>query len=182
VGLDHALGHQAICALLIKRGEARSEECRYRITPGGGGITSRQVAFAVLEFPTGIVFREGLFRRSYRVAERIVHQLIDDIDGSEIPEGGGERIEFSLRGASYQIDLSAANIAKLDKALKPYISAATKVRKSRGSRVKAAANGNGSASKEQLSAIRDWARKNGHEIADRGRIKTEVVEAFEAAH
>jgi Lsr2 len=174
VGLDHALGHQAICALLIKRGEARSEECRYRITPGGGGITSRQVAFAVLEFPTGIVFREGLFRRSYRVAERIVHQLIDDIDGSEI--------EFSLRGASYQIDLSAANIAKLDKALKPYISAATKVRKSRGSRVKAAANGNGSASKEQLSAIRDWARKNGHEIADRGRIKTEVVEAFEAAH
>lgn len=116
------------------------------------------------------------------MAERIVHQLIDDIDGSEIPEGGGERIEFSLRGASYQIDLSAANIAKLDKALKPYISAATKVRKSRGSRVTAAANGNGSASKEQLSAIREWARKNGHEIADRGRIKTEVVEAFEAAH
>ena len=62
------------------------------------------------------------------MAEVIVRQLIDDIDGSEIREGGGERVDFSFRGADYQIDLSAANIAKLEKALKPYIDAAAKVR------------------------------------------------------
>jgi len=116
------------------------------------------------------------------VAERVVRQLIDDIDGSEISDGGGERIEFSVRGTAYQIDLSTANAAKFDKALAPFVAAAMKVRGGgRGSRGKTT-NGNGSPSKEQLAAIRDWARKNGHNVADRGRIKAEVVEAFEAAH
>lgn len=115
------------------------------------------------------------------MAERIVRQLIDDLDGSEIPEDGGERVEFSVRGANYQIDLSTANAAKFDKALKPFVAAAMKVRASRGSRTKAA-NGTGTGSKEQLSAIREWARENGHQVSDRGRIKAEVVEEFNAAH
>jgi hypothetical protein len=115
------------------------------------------------------------------MAERIVRQLIDDIDGSEISDGGGERIEFSLRGVEYQIDLSAANIAKLDKALKPYVDAAAKVRGGGARRVKSI-GAKAASSKEQLSAIREWARKNGHEVSDRGRIKAEVLEAFEAAH
>lgn len=114
------------------------------------------------------------------MAERIVRQLIDDIDDSEIPEGGGERVEFSLRGITYQIDLSTANAAKLDKALKPFVDAAMKVGSSRGGRPKA--NGNAKSTPETLAAIRDWARKNGHQVSDRGRIKTEVVHAFEAAH
>lgn len=115
------------------------------------------------------------------MAERIVRQLIDDIDGTEIRDGGGERIEFSFRGVDYQIDLSSANAAKLDKALTPYIDAAAKVRGGgRGRRSKA--GGSGRTSPEQLAAIREWARKNGHEVADRGRIKAEIVEAFEAAH
>jgi hypothetical protein len=113
------------------------------------------------------------------VAERIVRQLIDDIDGSEIPDGGGERVEFSLRGVSYQIDLSTANVAKLDKALKLYVDSAAKVGGTRARRVKSST---GKAPREQLSAIREWARKNGHEVADRGRIKGEIVQAFEAAH
>ncbi|MFV8296012.1 histone-like nucleoid-structuring protein Lsr2 [Mycolicibacterium fortuitum] len=116
------------------------------------------------------------------MAERIVRQLIDDIDGSDITEGDGERVEFSLRGVDYQIDLSAANIAKLDKALKPYLTAATRIRGGRGRRPKNVASESASASKAQLAAIRQWARKNGYEVLDRGRIKAEVIEAFEAAH
>lgn len=115
------------------------------------------------------------------MAERIVRQLIDDLDGSEIAEGGGERVEFSLRGVDYQIDLSAANAAKFDKALKPFVDGAMKLRGSRGGRGKTTTS-RGPASKEHLTAIREWARKNGHEVSDRGRIKAEIVEAFEAAH
>lgn len=115
------------------------------------------------------------------MAERIVRQLIDDLDGSEISDDGGERIEFSLRGVDYQIDLSTANIAKLDKALKPYVDAAAKVRGSRTRQVKSTGS-NGASSKEHLAAVRAWARKNGHEVSDRGRIKAEILEAFEAAH
>jgi Lsr2 len=119
---------------------------------------------------------EGVF-----MAERIVRQLIDDLDGSDITEGAGERVEFSVRGVAYQIDLSTANAANFDKALKPFVDGALKLRGSRGGRGKAT-SGSGSASREQLAAIREWARKNGLEVSDRGRIKAEVVEAFEAAH
>lgn len=114
------------------------------------------------------------------MAERIVRQLIDDIDGSDISDGAGEQLEFSVRGVTYTIDLSSANIAKFDKAMKPYIDAAAKVGGSRGRRVKAASNSK--SSPEQLSAIRDWARKEGYEISDRGRIRAEIVEAFNDAH
>lgn len=116
------------------------------------------------------------------MAERIVHQLIDDIDGSEIPDGGGERVEFSLRGVEYRIDLSTANAAKLDKALKPFVAAALKVRGPRGRRPKAVGSNSSSSSKDRLGTIREWARESGYEVSDRGRIKAEIVEAFEAAH
>jgi hypothetical protein len=35
---------------------------------------------------------------------------------------------------------------------------------------------------EQTAAIRAWARQNGHQVSDRGRIAKTVVEAFRAAH
>ena len=68
------------------------------------------------------------------MAERIVRQLIDDIHKTEIPEGKGERIEFSLRGSTYRIDLNDTNVAKMEKVLVPYIESATKVGPSDGPR------------------------------------------------
>lgn len=55
-----------------------------------------------------------------------------------------------------------------------------KVKAARATRTKVSSNGK--ASKEQLTAVREWARANGHDVSDRGRIKAEVFEAFEAAH
>jgi hypothetical protein len=118
-----------------------------------------------------------------QVAERIVRQLIDDIDGSEIPEGGGARIEFSVRGVEYAIDLSAVNTAKFDKALKPYIAAAQQIRRASQPRKPKATSAPAAAlTGEQSAAVRDWARNNGYEVSSRGRIRTEIIEAFEAAH
>lgn len=134
-----------------------------------------------VELPSSGV-TDGVTAKGRNMAERVIRQLIDDIDGSEITDGGGERVEFSLRGVDYKIDLSTANVTKLEKALKPYVVAAMKVRSSRGARPKAGANRSGSAATEQLTAIREWARKNGHQVSERGRIKAEVVEAFKAAH
>ena len=139
------------------------------------------------------------------MAERIVRQLIDDLDGTEIADASGERVIFSVRGTTYELDLSATNAAKLDRALKPFIDAAVKARRETGSTAKeaertriprknAAARGRrkgGRMSKtaartrtpnEQLGAIRDWARENGYKISNRGRIRSEILEAFEAAH
>jgi hypothetical protein len=37
-------------------------------------------------------------------------------------------------------------------------------------------------SKEQRGAVRDWANANGFQVGERGRIKSEIISAFEAAH
>jgi hypothetical protein len=118
------------------------------------------------------------------VAERIVRQLIDDIDKTEIPEGKGERIEFSLRGATYRIDLNDTNVAKLEKVLAPYIESATKVGGSNGRR-HGAKKLNTATSRprgEELAQIRKWAATHGHKVSARGRIPAAVVEAYQTAH
>jgi hypothetical protein len=118
------------------------------------------------------------------MAERLVSQLIDDIDGTEIPQGSGEQIEFALRGVKYRIDLTDRNVAKLDKALKPFIASATKV-PSRQGRTKQAGSGRGAANRrrrtKQLdnSAIRTWAGENGFEVSARGRIPANIVTAYQ---
>jgi hypothetical protein len=139
------------------------------------------------------------------MAERMVRQLIDDLDGTEIENGNGERVVFTLRGATYQIDLSPANVKKLDKALKPFVDAAVRVRRGNARRVDGAGRtgrpkkstaskagrGTGRATKKtartrtpkvQPAAIREWARRNGYQMSERGRISSEIVEAFEAAN
>ena len=117
------------------------------------------------------------------MAERIVRQLVDDLDGSEIADGKGEQLEFTVRGMTYRLDLTQANVTKFDKALAPFIESATKVgaprRRSRGG-VDARSKSRGS--KRELSAIRAWASKHGHQVSTRGRIPGEVMNAYEAAH
>lgn len=115
------------------------------------------------------------------MAERIIYQLVDDISGTEIAEGSGERIPFSFRGVDYQIDLAAANVAKLDKAFKPYIDAATQIRGAKSRRAKSSGR-TAPTSKERLAAIREWARSNGYDVSDRGRIKADIVDAYDAAN
>ena len=59
-------------------------------------------------------------RGTGHVAKQTTVILVDDLDGSEATE----QVEFAVDGRSYEIDLSAANSAKLREALAPYISAA----------------------------------------------------------
>ncbi|MEO7127004.1 MAG: Lsr2 family protein [Nakamurella sp.] len=105
--------------------------------------------------------------------------MVDDIDGS----AGAESISFSLDGAAYEIDLSDANAKKLRDALATYIAHGRKVAARRG-RAPRVGRGRSSASvdRDQVSIIRDWARRNGHQVSDRGRLSASVVAAFDAAH
>jgi len=116
------------------------------------------------------------------MAERLVRQLIDDLDGTEIPEGKGEQVEFAVRGVAYRIDLSSGNVTKFEKALAPFIESATKVAGRRGRPRGSRRDGSAARSKEELSAIREWAKKNGHKVSARGRIPGDVAQAYQAAH
>ena len=117
------------------------------------------------------------------MAERVIRQVVDDIDGTDITDGGGETVEFSVRGVAYRIDLSSQNLAKFDKALTPYVKAAEKVsgeeRPRKASRRRK--GGGKTQSRTPLSSIRAWANENGYTVSTRGRIPAEVVEAYEAA-
>lgn len=121
------------------------------------------------------------------MARRIIHQLVDDIDGAVLDEGAGETVSFTLDGRAYEIDLSEKNAQALRDALQPWIDAGRRVtaggspsggRERRGSR----ANQSRAGAKRNLSAVRSWARKNGHEVSDRGRVPASVLEAYDAAN
>ena len=85
---------------------------------------------------------------------------------------------LQLDGTSYEIDLAEKNAKELREVFSRYVSAARKVgrgnRASGGGRSRATG---GRMDREQAGAIRDWARKNGHAVSDRGRIPASVVEA-----
>lgn len=42
------------------------------------------------------------------MARRIVHQLVDDLDGTVLAPGEGETVLFLIDGTAYEIDLTDA--------------------------------------------------------------------------
>ena len=111
-------------------------------------------------------------------------RLVDDLDGAT----ADETVEFGIDGKNYEIDLSKENAGRLRDALADYVSAARRS----GGRRRGSSAGTGSSSggagtapkgrasidREQNQAIRDWARKRGMKVSDRGRIPAEVLEAY----
>ena len=108
------------------------------------------------------------------MAQRIQTILDDDLDGGP----ADVTVQFSYQGTQYEIDLSKKNEAKLIKALEPFTSKARKTGGSRRSTAKAAV---GKTDKNQLQAMREWARANGHKVSDRGRISQDVQDAYNAS-
>ncbi|HYN94669.1 MAG TPA: Lsr2 family protein [Pilimelia sp.] len=112
------------------------------------------------------------------MAKQIIHKLVDDLDGGD----ADETVKFALDGIQYEIDLSKKNAAKLRDAFAPYVGAGTKV--GRGGVVvggrAARGRGGAAADREQNRAIRAWAKREGRDISDRGRIPQEIVEEFHA--
>ena len=111
--------------------------------------------------------------------------LVDDIDGS----AATETVAFALDGASYEIDLNDKNAKKLRDAVANFVAHARRadsghrpatrtrtIAKAKPGRTRT------SPDREQTAAIRDWARKQGLEVSERGRLSAAVIEAFNEAH
>ncbi len=116
------------------------------------------------------------------MARKIIHQLVDDIDGTLLEAGEGETVLFSLDGVAYEIDLTGENAAELRGTLERYTSAARTVSSSRATTSSASAGRKRRRSGQQdYSGAREWAKQNGYQISDRGRVPASVLEAYEAA-
>lgn len=107
------------------------------------------------------------------MAQKVTIDHVDDLDGKTITDTDNPVVAFGLDGKSYEIDLSEKNQQKLRKALEPYIAQARKVRQSGGGR--SVSPQSGPSPKE----VREWARANGYEVPDRGRVPADVRAAFD---
>jgi Lsr2 len=109
------------------------------------------------------------------VAQKIQILFIDDIDGGEA-EG---TVRFGLDGTDYEIDLNAKNAAALRKALAKYVDSARRAPGASRRPVRTGRRGSDGAA--DSTAVRVWAKSQGIEVKDRGRVPAEIVEKFKAA-
>lgn len=102
--------------------------------------------------------------------------IIDDLDGTTVEEGKGETVKFALDNTSFEIDLGEKNAKDFRKLLAPYVQAGRVAGRSTSARSSAP-----KANKAELAALRTWARANGFEVSDRGRVSQEIRDAYAAA-
>jgi hypothetical protein len=112
------------------------------------------------------------------MAQRVNVVLVDDIDGSD----AAETVSFALDGVDYEIDLSDQHAEELRGAVSLYVGHARRTggRRKNGRRASTAPASDGSA--PSAADIRSWARENGFEVPERGRVSAEVREAYAAAN
>jgi Lsr2 len=107
------------------------------------------------------------------MARNVQVVVSDDLDGSD----GAETVSFGFDSVSYEIDLSAKNRAKFERAFEPYVEAGRRI--SRGRRP---GSSRPTGPRIDRAQIRAWANENGLDVSERGRISAEVMQKYEAAH
>ncbi|MGA9311470.1 MAG: Lsr2 family protein [Pseudonocardiaceae bacterium] len=118
------------------------------------------------------------------MAQKTIVTLVDDLTGEEAENIS--TVEFALDGVTYELDLTDENSTKLHDALSQYAQAGRKIgaRRRGGPRPGRVINSTGGTTgynRETLKSIREWAKKNGHNVSDRGRLSTEVMQAWQTA-
>ncbi|WP_314178386.1 histone-like nucleoid-structuring protein Lsr2 [Streptomyces winkii] len=109
------------------------------------------------------------------MAQKVQVLLVDDLEGGE----ADETVTFALDGKTYEIDLSTSNADKLRTVLEPYVKGGRRTG-GRSARGKGRASGGGSG--QDTAKIRAWAKEQGYEVNDRGRVPANIREAYEKAN
>jgi Lsr2 len=105
------------------------------------------------------------------MAQKVTVEMTDDLDGSQ----ADTTVRFAVDGTAYEIDLSKRNAAAMRRTFDRYIDHARKA--SRGTRRVRA-----SRDRQRSGDVRAWARSQGIQVSERGRIPASVVEQYEAAN
>ncbi|AVH57300.1 MULTISPECIES: histone-like nucleoid-structuring protein Lsr2 [Streptomyces] len=110
------------------------------------------------------------------MAQKVQVLLVDDLDGGE----ADETVTFALDGKTYEIDLTTSNADNLRGLLDPYVKGGRRTGgRASGARGKARVASGGS---QDTAQIRAWAKENGYEVNDRGRVPASIREAYEKAN
>ncbi|MGG2462809.1 histone-like nucleoid-structuring protein Lsr2 [Streptomyces sp. RGM 3693] len=109
------------------------------------------------------------------MAQKTVVIYTDDLTGEESSEATTHQL--IIDGVAYEIDLAPESYDKLLEAVAPFTKAGRRVRGSRG---KAPASRPAGGNKDTAN-IRAWAKEQGYNVNDRGRVPAEIREAYEKA-
>ncbi|TRW43470.1 histone-like nucleoid-structuring protein Lsr2 [Georgenia yuyongxinii] len=109
------------------------------------------------------------------MAQKVQVTLVDDIDGSP----ADETVTFALDGISYEIDLSERHASALRESFAEWVGHA---RRSGGRKISAKRPAGGRSDAADAGKVREWARQQGYEVSERGRISAEIREAYDKAH
>jgi hypothetical protein len=143
------------------------------------GVILRRMSVPVrLRAPAACLAYDGpqaSVRDGAAVAQKVQTLFIDDLDGS----AADGTVRFALDGTEYEIDLNAGHAQELRDALARYVRAAR--RTGGGSRQPVRSGRRGSASGLDTTEVREWAKAQGIEVKDRGRVPAELVVKFKAA-
>jgi hypothetical protein len=120
------------------------------------------------------------------MAQKIQVLLTCDLDEDDIEAVG--TVTFGYEGTTYAFELCQEHLDEFNETIQPYVAAARRADAPRRGR-RSSAGGDGGSGRRgaargdrgELATIREWARSNGFKVSDRGRISTEVREAYEAA-
>jgi Lsr2 len=113
------------------------------------------------------------------MAQRVV--LTDDLDGSEATQ----TISYTIDGQEYEIDLSEENVQRFHQALEPFISNSRQVQRQAAPGRRNRGDGRrrgGTSGRSDIPQIRAWAESQGMDVSARGRIKKEIIDAYDEAH
>jgi len=108
------------------------------------------------------------------MAKETVTRLVDDLDGGV----AHETVKFGLDGRLYEIDLSSKNAKKLRSELAMFVEHGSRVAHRGVAGARRSGGVRSAVGTDQNRAIREWAQAKGYEVAPRGRIRQEIVEAF----
>lgn len=105
-------------------------------------------------------------------------EFIDDIDGKPLDVEDVNVVAWSWLGVDYEFETSTANLDRIEVGRVPLANLLAKSRRIGGRRRSHGPNNRHPQTSESASTIRNWARENGYEILQRGRIPADIVDAY----
>ena len=105
------------------------------------------------------------------MAQKITVEMTDDLDGSQ----ADTTVRFAVDGTAYEIDLSKKNAAKIRRDFGRYIEHARRATSGRRP-------GRPPRDRHHSPTVREWAKRQGIQVSERGRIPASIVSQYEQAH
>jgi hypothetical protein len=110
------------------------------------------------------------------MAQKVQVMLLCDLDDGNVD--AEETLQFSLDSTTYELDVCAKHAQQLRDGLQPFVAQARKSSAASGGRRRQRTTGN----RQETAGIRSWAKDQGIQVNERGRIPAAVVKEYEAAH